>query len=114
MLSEKEIDASVVVETDSDTVIADHVAGFVSTATASKIRGYAEGEAEKAAKDHEKRLAAIAAAQSSAATDITNRMGARGLPDADADPNSPAKEKAESRETDNQPTTADRTRGEGQ
>ncbi len=111
---EKEIDESVVVETDSKTVRNDLEAGLVSNETASKIRGYPKGEAEQAKKDHIERLTAIAEAQSAVATDGSDRPGARGVPDLDADPNSGAAEKSDSRETDDQPTTTDRTRGEGQ
>jgi hypothetical protein len=109
---EKEIDASVVVETDSETVRNDLEAGLVSNDTASQIRGYPEGEAEKAKVDQAERLALIAAAQSSAATN--GPMAARGVPDADANPGSGVDEKTLSRQTDDQATTADRTRGEGQ
>lgn len=111
---EKEIDESVVVETDSETVRNDLEAGLVSNKTASMIRGYPKGESEKAKKDHIERLTAIAEAQSAVATDGSNRPGARGVPDLDADPKSPEEEKSDSRETDEEETTENRTRGAGQ
>ena len=52
-----EIDKSTVSQIDSKTLVADHKEGFVSTSTASKLRGYPEGEAEKAEEDHAKRMA---------------------------------------------------------
>lgn len=104
-----EIDASAVIEVDSDTVRNDHEAGLVSTKTASMIRGYAEGEAEQAAKDHAERLARIAIAQSSASVD---RPAARGVPDADGESRSGSQERDESRKTDQSGTTNDPIRGE--
>lgn len=104
---ESEIDNSVVVETDSETVRNDLEAGLVSNATASRIRGYPEGEAEQARKDQAERLALIAAAQSS------GPMGARGVPDADGNPNSGKDEKFLSRQIDDKPSTTPRVRGQG-
>lgn len=52
-----EIDKSSVSQIDSKTIIADHKEGFVSTDTASKLRGYPEGEAKKSEEDHAKRMA---------------------------------------------------------
>ncbi len=108
---EQEIEDAVVVDTDPLTVRSDHEAGFVSTATASEIRGYPKGEAKQAAEDHAKRLALIAAAQSKGSAQ--ERLGARGVPDA-GQVNDGADEKRDSRNTDPEPTTADKTRGEGQ
>jgi len=107
-----EIERAVVIEVDAETVRNDHEAGFVSTETASKVRGYPEGEAEQAAKDHAERLARIAAAQSSVATDVVDRPAARGVPDGDGDSDSGSQERAASRETDTRETTQDPTRGE--
>lgn len=109
---DSEIDAAVVMDTDLVTIRSDHEAGFVGTAMASEIRGYPKGASEQAQKDHAKRLALIAAAQSPEPTD--GPMAARGVPDADGDPTSGKEEKVDSRKTDEQPTTKDRTRGEGQ
>jgi len=108
---ENEIDSSVVVETDSETVRSDLEAGLVSNDTASKIRGYPEGESKQAAIDHAERLARIAAAQSA---EGNQRMAARGVPDGDDDPTSGQVEKADSRDPTQQPSTAPRVRGEAQ
>ena len=59
----EEIDNATVFTTDPETIRADHEAGFVGDKTASRLRGYAEGESEKAAEDHAKRLARISKAQ---------------------------------------------------
>lgn len=109
---EKEIDAATVVETDSETVRNDAEAGFVGTKLASQIRGYPEGEAEQAAKDHAERARRIALAQSSATNDSTPNPTARGLPDL-GDPNGGKEEKEQSRNTDLDNSTADKTRGVG-
>ena len=82
-----EIDSSAVVVTNPDIIIADHEAGFVSTMTASKARGYAEGEVEQAKKDHAERASRIALAQSKA--------GARGVADLSANVNDGKDEKKE-------------------
>jgi hypothetical protein len=109
-----EIDAATVVSTDPDVITQDFENGFVSLETASAARGYPEGEVEQAKKDHAERLARIAAAQSSAPTDVVDRPAARGIPDADGDPAaSPTEEKAESRDNTKREDTKDRTRGEG-
>lgn len=108
---EKEIDNAVVMDTDPETIRSDHEAGFVSTATASEIRGYPKGESQKAAVDHAKRLATIAVAQSKGSAEA--RFGARGVLDV-GQPGDGRDEKGESRNTDPDPTTADKTRGEGQ
>jgi len=68
-----EIDASQVAKVDAESIATDHEAGFVSTATASQLRGYDSNEVEQATKDHAERLARIAAAQAKG-TD-------RGVPD---------------------------------
>ncbi len=81
----KEIDASEVVVSDSETISSDHESGFVSTELASKIRGYPEGQVEQAKKDHAERAARVAAAQSD--------PGARGIKDLSVDPDAGKKEK---------------------
>lgn len=106
----KEIDASKVVETDSETVRNDHEAGFVSTKTASLTRGYAEGEAEQAKKDHAERLKLIAESQGQAAGPGGQ---ARGVSDLGANGNAGSEEKSQSRNTDKEPTTTTKVRGEG-
>lgn len=108
----KELEAQSIYSIDPEVIRLDHEAGFVSTKTASESRGYPEGEAEQAAKDHAERLARIAEFQSSGGTE---RMASRGVDDADPDSeNSASEEKEDSRNTDQEETTEDRTRGEGQ
>ena len=87
-----EIDKAEVVVTDSETVIADHEAGFVSTEMASQIRGYPQGQVEQAKKDHAERAARIALAQSEA--------GARGVSDLSADADAGKKEKERGSQTE--------------
>ncbi len=106
-----EIDESEVIVTDPDVIGKDHEAGFVSTKLASELRGYPEGEAEQAAKDHAERAARIVAAQTS--TSMT-RMQARGATDMDDTSNSGQEERLEANDTTLRVTTEDRTRGEGQ
>lgn len=109
---EKEIEDAEVVVSDPQTVRDDLEAGLVGAELASKIRGYPEGEVEKSNKDHAARLARIQAAQTN--PDDQGNMGARGVRDASVHPGMEAKlEKELSRETAEQETTADRTRGEG-
>jgi hypothetical protein len=105
-----QIDAATITTTDPEVIRLDHEAGLVGLETASQARGYPKGEVEKAKSDHAERLARIAAAQSSASTDIVG--AARGIPDQDEDPGrAAAEEKAESRDTTEQPTTRKRVRG---
>lgn len=59
----KEIETAETTTTDPKEIIADLDAGLVSTETASKARGYKEGEVEKAKKDQAERLARIAESQ---------------------------------------------------
>jgi hypothetical protein len=101
-----EIDASAVVVTDPEIIGQDHERGFVGDELASRLRGYPEGEAEQAAKDHAARAARIVQAQTS--------MAARGAPDLDTDTSSGKQERKEATDTTMQTTAADRTRGKGQ
>lgn len=79
----KEIDEATVFTTDPETIRKDHEAGFVSDGTASRLRGYAKGESEKAAEDHGKRLERISKSQTSPT---------RGVPDTEQKPNSSARD----------------------
>ena len=72
----------------------------------SLLRGYPEGEADKAKQEHIDRLAAIANAQEKEKGD---NMAARGVSDLDDDPNSGKDEKKQG-DTDPEP---DKTRGKG-
>jgi len=103
---EEEINNSIIPITDSDTLAKDIEQGLLSAETASKAKGYPEGEVEKAEVEHSKRAARIVAAQT--------RAAARGVPDLDADPNNSAKdEKTESQKIKDQDVDVkDKTRGE--
>ena len=75
-----EIEAAKVIETDADTLRQDHEAGFVSTETASKTRGYPDGEVEQAKKDHAERAARVALAQSKAnQAGVASEVGAKDM-----------------------------------
>lgn len=105
-----EIDKSKFVLSDPELIHEDVDRGLVSKETASTIRGYPDGEAEKAEKEHAARLAEIAKNQSKGP--IAN-AGARGVPDLSADPNSDGKlEKQESRNRD-KGQDKKKVRGEG-
>ncbi len=104
-----EIDEAPVIVTDPEIIERDHISGFVSTKTASLARGYKEGESEQAAKDHAARLILIRDSQ----TSEDENMAARGVPDADPDPQSGVKERDEANNVDTNPTTEDPTRGDG-
>lgn len=59
----QEIDKATVLIGDVEVINRDVQDGFLDTATAAAARGYPEGTAEKAKKDHAERLAAISVAQ---------------------------------------------------
>lgn len=63
----KEVDNSDVVNIDPEIVTKDVEQGLVSLDTASRIRGYPEGEVEKAKVDHAERLSRIAISQTEGA-----------------------------------------------
>jgi len=71
----KEIDALEVVVTSPSTLFLDIENALVGNNLASKIRGYPEGEADKAIADHTEKLARIAIAQSEAANIGNNAPG---------------------------------------
>lgn len=105
-----EIESASVVETSAEIVRSDHEAGFVSTDTASKIRGYEAGEAEQAKKDHVERLANIAAAQSPGGLPSKMPDASSGVSDL-GHANDATQQKQVSRQVDQQPTTTSRVRG---
>ena len=107
-----EIDKSVVIVTDPMIIRSDHEAGFVGDKLASELRGYPEGESERAGEDHAKRAARIVMAQM-AESDM-KRAQARGAPDLDANSDSGRQERDEANDTTTQMSETDRTRGEGQ
>jgi hypothetical protein len=116
---DREIDDAVVVTTDPAIVKTDFDAGFVGLETASKIRGYPEGEVEKAKKDHAERVARIAIAQSEGAGAPAKSGGglanpqSRGLTDLSANADGGRQEKALSRDTTTDESTASKVRGAG-
>jgi len=105
-----EIDATIVIVTDPDIIKQDHESGFVSTKTASELRGYPKGEAKKAEVDHARRAAAIVSAQMSE----RDRMQARGADDLDTENDSGSEERAEATDNTMRTSVADNTRGEAQ
>jgi hypothetical protein len=102
---QNEIEEAEAMAVDPETIRQDHEAGFVGTELASQLRGYPEGESEKAKQDHAERAARIALAQSKAS--------ARGVADLGSDNSAASKEKEASRNTDLSNTTEDQTRGDG-
>lgn len=85
--------------------------GLVSLETASLSRGWAAGEAAKAAVDHAERLARIAASQS--AINASKNPEARGTPDLGANPQGAKEEKKESQDPKTQRDIKSKlTRGE--
>lgn len=103
---ESEIDTATAVTIDPTIIRSDFESGFVSLETASKLRGYPEGEVEQAKKDHAERIARIAISQ-------TQGLGAaRGVDDLSTDPNQGKDEKTLSRMTEYDDTPTDKTRGE--
>lgn len=108
----REIEKAVVIVTDPLIIRSDHESGFVGDDLASRLRGYPEGEAEQAAKDHAARAARIVTAQM-AETDM-KRAQARGAPDLDSETDSGVVERDEANDTTTQMSEEDRTRGEGE
>jgi len=106
-----EIDKAVVIVTDPAIIRSDHEAGFVGDKLASELRGYPEGEAERAAEDHAERAARIVVAQM-AESDM-KRAQARGVPALDANTDSGKVERAQANDTTTQLSEEDRTRGDG-
>lgn len=110
-----EVDAAQAMTTDSVTIVQDVVNGLVSLDTASRLRGYAPGEAEKAKADHAERLSRISAAQAKPTGNLESpeAPGSRGIKDAQGDNQDAKQEKAKSRDTTTEDSTVDKTRGKG-
>lgn len=89
---EGEIDRSPCPTADPETILNDRNAGLVSDQSASKARGYADGEVEKAKEDHAERVARTLKAQTSGQGDIPPNAASRGAPDLDDDLDSGSKE----------------------
>lgn len=107
----QEIDNARFTTSDPQTIIQAAEAGLVGEQTASVALGFDDDEYEKARQDHLARLERIAETQG--VTKGGSDPAARGLKDLSADPNAGKEEKAASRNTDVQGTTAPRVRGKG-
>ena len=110
----KEIEASPYCTSDPDTVEMAIEHGLVSNKTASMSLGYTEEEHVQAQIDRAKRIALTQVAQSKAneQSGLAN-PAARGVPDLSISPKQDAADEKElSRETDTQPTTEKRVRGD--
>lgn len=107
----REVDAADYMTSDAKTVALDVEKGLLSASTASLIRGYSAGEAEKAQEEQAKRAAIIAISQSKAA----GFGAARGVPDLGpgATDQSANVEKSTSQDPANNSTREDLTRGGG-
>jgi hypothetical protein len=104
---------AIVIYSDPEGIKTDLEQGLVSRETASLVRGYPEGEAEKAKTEYEERLKAIQVSQSpgggtGALADTGQARGVDG-----ADPTAGKKEKDVSQKNqDKEPVPHDKTRGE--
>lgn len=108
---ENEIEQADVIAVDPATIIQDVMNGIVDKETASKARLYPAGAVGKASQEVIDRATAIAKAQG---INKTANPGSRGVPDLSADPSADARdEKAQSRDTTNDPVPQDKTRGNG-
>lgn len=111
---EKEIDVSKYTTSDPDTIIAAVEAGLVGEQVGSVALGFEDDEYKNARIDHAERIKRIAESQGAALGAAPGvNPAARGVKDLAADVQGGVTEKAESRETDLQPTTRRRTRGKG-
>ncbi len=110
---DKEIEAASATMSDPELILQSQEAGLVSDDLASKLLGFPEGEAKKAAEDHAERLARIAIAQAKGGGEGANAPGARGVPAADPNPKAAKDEKKASRDTTKDPTAASKVRGKG-
>ncbi len=107
----KEIDDAPGFCSDPVTIASDVEHGLVSNGTASILRGYPEGEAEKAEKDHEKRLKRIQEAQ--APKNPVQDGQARGIIDQGGDPLAGKNEKKEQKDPTQNDTGKVPVRGTG-
>lgn len=106
---EKEIDSSISMNSDPDVLTADIENGLVGLELASKLRGYPEGEVEKAKEDHAAKLALISKYQSQGGIN----GDARGVKEQATDPKGARQEKKDSQNTGESINPTDNTRGEG-
>jgi len=115
----QEIDSAHYTNSDPTTIIQAVINGVCGEKTASVALGFDDDEYLSARQDHADRVKRIAEAQGMAGQHGQAGVGggdpaARGVADLSANPTAGAAEKAASRNTDLQPTTAPRTRGAGQ
>lgn len=108
----KEIDEAPGLCSDPDVLASDAQNGFVSNKTASLLRGYSAGEADKAAQDHADRLERIQAAQTPPGETGQNGQ-ARGMKDSGGDPLAGKKEKQGQKDTSKNDTAKKPIRGPG-
>jgi hypothetical protein len=108
----KEIDAAPYTTSDPDTIVKAVEGGLCGEKTGSLALGFGPDEHLQARQDHAARAERVAAAQGIGKS--TSDPAARGISDLSADPlNAGNDEKAMSRNTDLQNTTAPRVRGQG-
>ena len=108
----QEIDAAHYTTSDPLTILQAVQNGVCGEKTASVALGFDDDEYLAARQDHLERVKRIAETQG-IASDKGGDPAARGVPDLSADPHAGKEEKAASRNTDLQPTTAPRVRGAG-
>lgn len=107
----REIDSAHYTTSDPQTIILAAQAGLVGEKTSSVALGFDDDEYLEARKDHAERVKRIAEAQGMEKGG--SDPAARGIADLSADPTAGKEEKAASRNTDLQDTTASRVRGKG-
>jgi len=105
---DKEIDAADYLTSDPDTIFDALEHGVVDEKTASEALGFNKRIVDQARLDHAARLKRIQEAQ----TPSNENMAARGIPDADPNPNSSKEERQEANNPDLQETGSSPVRGE--
>jgi len=108
----REIDKANYTTSDPAAIVQAVQAGVCGEKTASVALGFDDKEYLEARTDHTARIARIA--ESQGVLNGRSDPAAKGVVDLSADPNAGKAEKAASRNTDLQPTTAPNVRGEGQ
>lgn len=107
----REIDGAPYTTSDPETIIQAVAGGLCGEKTGSMALGFNENEYLTAREDHAARVQRIA--ESQGVVEGGSDPAARGLKDLSANPNAGRDEKAASRSTDLQDTTAPRVRGKG-
>ena len=108
----REIDTANYTNSDPQTIILAVQAGLVGQKTGSIAMGFDDDEYMAARNDHAERLKRIAESQGMDG-DEQGDPASRGVPDLSANPSAASEEKAASRNTDLQDSTASRVRGRG-